>query len=159
MHGLSKSFGLLAAVCILVFVISIGFSVIYNPSGMQHSSEESTKFAKGKSIQEIQEEHYEKEPTLQWAGHSVLPDGTVSIQITYTGPTIEKFDDKKIEFLINGQKCKWHGQIVKEKGSRIISVHDGETLYMLVNFGCAVWKGDTLTVVYAPLNLEVSAQI
>ncbi|KYK37590.1 MAG: hypothetical protein HXS48_06600 [Theionarchaea archaeon] len=158
MEGLSRSFGLIIAVCMLVFVIAIGMSMVYHSSEMQQNNEGSI-FAKGKSIQEIEKEHYEKEAAFQWAGHSILPNGTVSIQVAYTGPTIDKLNESDIEFLINGRRCTWHGQLAKERGSRVISLHDGETLYILVNFDCALWKGDTLTFVYAPLNLEVSAQV
>ncbi len=159
MEGLSRSFGLIIAVCMLVFFIAIGMSMVYHSSEMQQNNEGSTLFAKGKSIQEIEKEHYEKEAAFQWAGHSILPNGTISIQVAYTGPTIDKLDAGDIGFMINGRRCTWHGQLAKERGSRVIALHDGETLYILANFDCAVWKGDTLTFVYMPLNLEASAQI
>jgi hypothetical protein len=160
MNGLSKSIGLLAALCMLVLVISVGAGIMYELLESSPESEETSAFARGKSFQEIQETREEVTPAgFQWTGHSVLPNGSISIQVTYTGPTIEQFDEKDIDFSVNGNPCAWHGRIVKEKGGQLTALHDGESIYILVNFQCAVKKGDIITFVYSPLNIKISREL
>lgn len=161
MNGLSRSIGLLAALCMLVLVISVGAGIMYEFFESSPESEETSVFARGKSFQEIQETREEVTPAggFQWTGHSVLPNGSISIQVTYSGPTIEQFDENDIDFSVNGSPCMWNGRIVKERGGQLTALHDGESIYILVNFECSVKKGDTITFVYSPLNIKISRKL
>lgn len=158
MNGLSRSLGLILALCLLVIVISVGFGVVYKPlMSSEESTSETTIYGKTKIV-EAQEDQ-EEGAHFQWVASSFLSNTSVSLQIRYLGPTIEKFDEKGIDFLINGRRCKWYSRIVKGQGGQITVVEDGDTLYILVNFDCIVKKGDTLTVRYQPLGLELTAQL
>lgn len=158
MNGLNRSLGLILAFCILIAVVSIGVSIVYNPFGINGEREKETIMYRDGSFLETHEDD-EVGAHFQWMGHSFLSENTVSIQIKYSGPPIEHFDEKDIVFLINGQECGWIGQIVKGQGGRVTMVEDGGTIYILATFKCTVKKGDTLTFKYQSLDLEVSAQL
>jgi hypothetical protein len=159
MNGLNRSLGLVLALCVLVIVISVGLGIIYNPLRPQEESTgETSMYGREKTIVEVQEDR-EEGAHFQWMGHSLLSDTSVSLQIKYSGPTIEKFDEKGFDFLINGRQCKWYSRIVKGQGGQITVVEDGDTLYILVSFDCILKKGDTLTVQYLPLGFELTTQL
>jgi hypothetical protein len=143
---------------VLVVVISIGVSVLYGFLNTGEVNEGSSLYAKGKSIQEM-EKDYRDGVIFEWLGHSLLSTGSISIQIKYHGPPLEHFSENDIDFLINRQPCTWYSQIVKGKGGRVTTLESGEILYIMVSFECAVKKGDTLTFVYKPWNLSISAQL
>ncbi len=161
MDGLSRSFGPILALCLLLFVVALGIGVVYELSSRSvEKNEETPAFPTGEKVemQEIQESE-EEHPHFEWVGHSILSDGRISIQLKYVGPTIHPFSRDKVDFLINGKVCRWGGMLLKEDGSRIVSVDRGEKIYILLNLGCDFKKGDTLTFWYRPLNLRVSAQL
>jgi hypothetical protein len=161
MNGLAKSFGLLFALCLLILVVAVGLGFVYEPLLKDVAEDEETiRYPTGGQITEKAWEHpIEQKKEFRWLGCSISSKNTISIQIQYIGPTIENFDEKEIDFYINGQQCEWQGQLTKEKSGRVIQLNDGEKIYMLITFECAIGRGDTLTIVYKPLDIEISAQI
>jgi len=162
MNGLSRSFGLMLALCLLVFVISLGIAILHEFSLEPAEESEGTALrptGEKINLQETGEKQDEESDRFEWIGHSILSDGLISIQLRYYGPTIYPFNEKKVDFLINGELCTWSGKLVKGDGSQIVFVDYGEKIYILLDLRCSFKKGDILTFIYRPLNLEVSAQI
>jgi hypothetical protein len=158
MNSLNKSLVLALILGMAIVVISISGSMLYKISESLEEKNETPIYAKGGTTLEV-EEGDEGAPHIEWVGHSLLSNTNASLQIRYSGPTIEHFDEKQIDFLINGRKCKWYSQISKTKAGYVTVVENEEVIYILVSFECSLKKGDILTFRYIPLGLELQTQL